>query len=193
MMQETKAPIGIRILEVILGFVAVIIGFTVLGYPGLTIATITFLLGLGLFFAGMFRLVWGLAARHVSGNARITAIFMGLLAIVIAIVVMVYPLLAATTVVFLIAIGILFYGIGRIAIGATEGKLSGGFRGLLIASGVLMVILSVTVIIYPGFGITLLAVLLAIALIVIGFESIAAGVVGVRYVPRVASSDSPIL
>jgi len=183
MIQETKAPAGLRTIEIILGLIAVVIGFVVLVYPSLTIATITFLLGLALLFVGIFRLSWGLVARHISGSARGAAIGIGLLAIVIAILVMLYPSIAAATIVIFIAIGVLIYGFGQIVIGATSGQMSGGLRGLLIAAGVLMVILAIIVIIYPGLGITLLAVLLAIAFIIIGFESIAAGIVGVRYVP----------
>ena len=193
MMQETKAPNGTRILEIILGLIAVIIGFSILGYPSLAIATITFLLALGLLLAGLFRLIWGFAARHLSDSARAIAIFTGLLAIVLAATVLIYPLLGAATVVILIAIGVLLYGMGRIAMGAVAGQLSGGIRGLLITSGLLMVILGLIVLIYPGLGIALLTVLLAIAFIVVGFESITAGIVGVRYIPILRESSKPIL
>jgi uncharacterized membrane protein HdeD (DUF308 family) len=78
-----------------------------LSIPGLTIATITFLFGLALLFVGIFRLFWGLAARQVSDVARGAAIAIGLLAIIITILVMVYPSLAAANLVVLIAIGVL--------------------------------------------------------------------------------------
>jgi uncharacterized membrane protein HdeD (DUF308 family) len=180
---QNKASAGVRVIEIILGLIAIAIGAYILIYPGLTIATVTFLVAIGLFLVGIFRIGWGLISTHVSGAARGVAILIGLIAVGIAIVVMLYPLLAAATVVILISIAVLIYGIGRIVIGATSGQLGGGLRGLLVATGLLMVILAIVVIVYPGLGIVFLAVLLSIAFLFIGFESIAAGIVGARYAP----------
>jgi uncharacterized membrane protein HdeD (DUF308 family) len=187
-MNQEKSSGGVRFLEIILGLIAIIIGVTILIYPSLSIATVTFLLAVGLLFVGLFRLGWGLFARNVSGGARGAAILIGLIAIAIALVVMAYPSLAATTVVIFISIAVLIYGIGRIAIGATAGQMSGAIRGLLIGTGLLMVILSIVVLIYPGLGIAFLAILLSLAFLVIGIESLAAGAVGTRYTPKIPDS-----
>jgi uncharacterized membrane protein HdeD (DUF308 family) len=190
-LSQNKASIGVRALEIILGLIAVAIGVYILIYPGLSIATVTFLLAIGLFFIGIFRIGWGLLSRHVSGASRGIAVLIGLIAIAIAIIVMLFPLLTAAFVVILLSIAVLIYGIGRIAIGATGGPLGGGIRGLLIATGLLMVILAIVVIIYPGLGIVFLAVLLSIAFLFIGFESIAAGIVGSRYTPPTVTTAVP--
>lgn len=182
-MKQERTSNAARTLEIILGLLAVAIGIVIIAYPGLTIATITFLLGLSLLFVGVFRFVWGFAARQIPGGARAAAIIIGLIAIAVATLIMAYPLLAAATAVFIVAIGVLIYGIGRIIIGASAGQLSGGIRALLVVTGAFIVILSSIVTIYPGFGLTLLAFLLAIAILIIGFESIAAGIFGIRYVP----------
>lgn len=189
-MKRERTSNAARAIEIILGVIAVAIGIVIIAYPGLTIATITFLLGLSLFFVGAFRFIWGFAASQISGGARAAAIIIGLIAIAVAILIMAYPLLAAATAVFIVAIGVLIYGVGRIVIGASAGQLSGGIRALLIVTGIAIVILSSVVMIYPGFGLTLLAILLAVAFLIIGFESIAAGIGGVRYVPSVPTSAS---
>lgn len=179
-----KSSGGTRALEIILGLIAIVIGVMILIFPAFSIATVTFILGIGLLLIGIFRFGWGLASRNISGGVRAAAIVIGLIAIGIAIAVLAFPLLAAATVVVIISIAVLIYGIGRIATGATA-PISGGLRGLLIGTGLLMVVLSIIVIIYPGLGIAFLAFLLSIAFLIIGVESIAAGAVGTKYTPQV--------
>jgi len=186
-LSQMKASGGTRALEIILGLIAIIIGALILIFPSFSIATVTFLLGIALLLVGIFRFGWGLVSRNISGGSRAAAIIIGLIAIGIAIAVLAFPLLAAATVIIIISIAVLIYGIGRIAIGATA-PISGGLRGLLIRTGLLMVILSIIVIVYPGLGIAFLAVLLSIAFLIIGIESIVAGATGTRYAPQVPTS-----
>jgi len=189
-MSQNKSSGGVRALEIILGLIAIAIGVIILIYPGLAIATIIFLLGIALLLVGLFRFFWGLVARNISGGARAAAILIGLIAIAVAAIVILYPSYAAITLVVFIAIAVLIYGVGRIAIGATAPQLGGGIRGLLIGTGLLMVIIGLLVLFYPGLGIAFLAVLLSIAFLFIGIESIAAGAVGARYVPQVPSGST---
>lgn len=189
-MSQNKSSGGVRALEIILGLIAIVIGVYILIYPGLAIATIVFLLGIALLFVGLFRFFWGLLARGIPGAARAAAILIGLIAIAVAAIVILYPSFAVVTLVVFIAIAVLIYGVGRIAIGATAGQLGGGIRGLLVGTGLLMVIIGLLVLFYPGLGVAFLAVLLSIAFIFIGIESIAAGAVGARYVPGVPMSET---
>jgi len=189
-MSQNKSSGGVRALEIILGLIAIAIGVIILIYPGLAIATIIFLLGIALLLVGLFRFFWGLVARNISGGARAAAILIGLIAIAVAAIVILYPSYAAITLVVFIAIAVLIYGVGRIAIGATARQLGGGIRGLLVGTGLLMVIIGLLVLFYPGLGIAFLAVLLSIAFLFIGIESIAAGAVGARYVPQVPSGST---
>jgi len=189
-MSQNKSSGGVRALEIILGLIAIAIGVIILIYPGLAIATIIFLLGIALLLVGLFRFFWGLVARNISGGARAAAILIGLIAIAVAAIVILYPSYAAITLVVFIAIAVLIYGVGRIAIGATAPQLGGGIRGLLVGTGLLMVIIGLLVLFYPGLGIAFLAVLLSIAFLFIGIESIAAGAVGARYVPQVPSGST---
>ena len=189
-MSQNKSSGGVRALEIILGLIAIAIGVIILIYPGLAIATIIFLLGIALLLVGLFRFFWGLVARNISGGARAAAILIGLIAIAVAAIVILYPSYAAITLVVFIAIAVLIYGVGRIAIGATARQLGGGIRGLLVGTGLLMAIIGLLVLFYPGLGIAFLAVLLSIAFLFIGIESIAAGAVGARYVPQVPSGST---
>ncbi len=73
--------------------------------------------------------------------------------------------------------------------GATA-PISGALRGLLIGTGLLMVIISVIVIVYPELGIALLAILLAIVFLIIGAESLIAGAGGTKYTPKVPDAET---
>lgn len=185
-MSETKASSGLRIIEILLGLIALVIGVLVLVYPGMTTATIIILLAIALLIIGLFRFFWGFGARNVSGSARSTAILIGIVAVIIAVLILVFPVFATGTAVILIDIGILVYAIGRIAIGLSAGgNESMGLRSLQIIAGVFLLIIGTVVLIYPGLGAAFLGFLLGIAFLIIGFEGIAAGIVGTKYIPPV--------
>ncbi len=179
-MQEKKATGTVRVIEILLGLTAVIIGVVVLFYPGMTIVTLTILLAIALLFVGLFRFFWGFTTKGVSRSARTTSTLIGLTIVVVAILIMAFPVIAAGTAVVLIDIALLIYAIGRIALGVTARSETTGVRGLQIASGLLLLIIGSTILLFPTLGITALGVLLGIGFLLIGIESIAAGIIARR-------------
>jgi uncharacterized membrane protein HdeD (DUF308 family) len=165
---------GVRALEIILGLIALAGSVLVLFFPGLAIETVLFLFAVVLLVVGLLRLGSAILSRSPS-SVRTINVFIGLLAIAVAAVILTFPLIAVGTLIFLLAIGFLVYGIGRIAVGGAAGSLPGWFRGILIVAGLVMVAFAALVIIFPALGVFTLAFYLSIALIFIGIESLATG------------------
>lgn len=184
-MAQTKASGTIRALELVLGIIAVVVGFWVIFFPAITVATIIFMLAVALLFVGLFRFFWGFAAKDISSGARVAAILIGVIAVAIAVTIMVFPFFATGTAVIFIDVGVLIYAFGRIAIGASARNESKGLRGLQITTGVLMLILGAVVLVYPELGAAFLGFLLGIAFLIIGLDGIAAGLVGRQLSPKV--------
>jgi uncharacterized membrane protein HdeD (DUF308 family) len=96
-------------------------------------------------------------------------VILAIIALILAAVVIVNPLIYGTlTLVYLLGLALLFAGIALAARGTPGG----------IIVGIIAVILGFVVIVFPGLGIGLAIALLAIALIVIGLEAIVAGIAG---------------
>jgi uncharacterized membrane protein HdeD (DUF308 family) len=165
---------AVRALEIVLGIIAIIGAILVLFYPGLAISTVLFLFGVALLLVGILRAGSALFSSMPSSVRGINAAI-GLLLVAVAVIILIFPLVAVGTLLFLLAFGLLVYGIGRIAVGGAAGAFPGWLRGVLIATGIFMVVFAVLVIVFPALGVFTLAIFLSISLLFIGIESLATG------------------
>jgi uncharacterized membrane protein HdeD (DUF308 family) len=83
--------------------------------------------------------------------------------------------------IILLAIGLLFDGIARVYHGATDKTRGRWSRIFSIAAGVIEIGLSLTILAAPVIGAELMSFLLAIALLIVGIQIIAAGITGTRF------------
>jgi uncharacterized membrane protein HdeD (DUF308 family) len=174
-MSTTKTSGGYRAIEIILGLVALAVGVLALFFPQTVVVTLVVLFGIALLIVGVLRLATAASSEWLQGSARKTNSIIGILAITIGAVMLFFPLLAAATLVILIGLGLLIYGIGRIIVGATGGNLHGGLRALLIIIGIIIVAFSLIVIFFPIYS---YAVFVSISFILIGIDSLASGIAG---------------
>ncbi len=93
---------------------------------------------------------------------------------------MAYPLAAAIVVIFFIGFALLMDGFARIIDGVTNRANKGWVRGFTIGVGVLAVIISAMILASPVFGAVFAGLIIAMALLIIGIQMIAAGVSGRR-------------
>jgi len=176
-MNVLKQPGWLRGVEVVTGIFAMLTGILVLVFPGFGIATLVILLSIGLIFAGIRSLsVVGLG--RLSKGLRALGAVAGILSLVLAMVVTLFPGIAALTLVLLLSWGLLLYGFSRTLLAYSLKATSGWLRGLIGAVGVLDVILSAAVIAIPGAALLTLAFLLSLVLLVSGTEILISGAVG---------------
>jgi len=175
-----KEPTWLRILQISIGAVSIILSGYVLAQPGLAIFTAVKILSIVLLFVGIESTAVGTFSRYVRTSSRFSNIALGASAIAFSILVMTLlpppPILFS---IFLAGFTLLFNGIGGIMQGMGGQGISRWFRAPLIGVGVVIIAISGLIIAHPiDFGARLLAVVMSFALLIIGLEIIAIGIVG---------------
>ena len=178
---------GIRILQVIVGFIAIGLSIAVIINPGFGIEILVFLLSLTLLAVGIERVSIGFLPYIKKSSTRISNIVLGGLAIALAIIIIAFPIFTIGILVTLLALGLLFMGAARIVHGIFDKQTSKWSRIFLVAVGILSIGISFMVFINPLVGIFILTFMLAVNLLIIGIESIVHGVSGKK---NLASSES---
>lgn len=176
---STKNSGAYRALEIILGLVALSVGILALFFPTAIVVTLMVLFGISLLVIGILRLATA-GSHSLSGSTRKVNAAIGILALIFGVIILFFPLFSAEVLVILVGIGLLIYGSGRIVVGGVASNLSGGLRALLILIGLLIVAFAVVIILFPTIGIYTYAFFAAIAFMLIGIESLAAGIAGTR-------------
>ena len=178
---------GIRILQVIVGIIAIGLSIAVIINPGFGIEILVFLLSLTLLVVGIERVSIGFLPYIKKSSTRISNIVLGGLAIALAIIVIAFPIFTIGILVTLLALGLLFIGAARIVHGIFDKQTSKWSRIFLVAVGILSIGISFMVFINPLVGIFIMTFMLAVNLLIIGIESIVHGVSGKK---NLASSET---
>jgi uncharacterized membrane protein HdeD (DUF308 family) len=174
-----------RAAQIGLGVLAIILSIIALAVPGLTFLSLVILLSIVLFFVGIEKIITGIFIAH---KARFATIGLGILTIILAGLAMAYPVAAAIVVVFFLGFALLMNGFARIVDGITNKANKGWVRGFTIGVGILAVIISVMILASPVFGAVFAGLIIAMALLIIGIQMVAAGVSGRR--DSIVSSSS---
>jgi uncharacterized membrane protein HdeD (DUF308 family) len=155
----------VRALRVIMGLIAIAASLIVLSFPGLAVSTLLFFLSFALIFLGVARIGHSVGAKFWSKSHRVLHAVAGVLALILGVIVLAFPGLGIATLVFLLALALLAYGIVSLVIGgsAAASLLSKWKRALLIIVGVLSVIFSLIVLVFPAIGLVTLVVWLLVA------------------------------
>ncbi|HVP15997.1 MAG TPA: DUF308 domain-containing protein [candidate division Zixibacteria bacterium] len=176
-MNPLKQPGWLRALEILTGLLAIVMGVLVLVYPDWAMSTLIALLSIGLFFVGI-RSISLVGYGSLSRGLRALSVISGIIDLILAVVVLVVPGYGLLTLLILVSVGLLMYGFGRIFL-ASELKTPFGWqRGMMVAVGVLDIILSIVVLLLPGYALATLVVVLSVALLVSGVEMIISGATG---------------
>ena len=80
MKNELKSPNGLRILQIVLGVIAIALSLAIILNPGFGIATLIFLLSITLLVVGIERVSMGLSS-HIPRSSRLSNIGLGVLVI----------------------------------------------------------------------------------------------------------------
>jgi uncharacterized membrane protein HdeD (DUF308 family) len=179
-MSEEKIPNWLRALYIIIGLGSVVLGIAVLLMPNVAVDTLIFLLYFALLFIGTGRILIGALFKLLPQSLRIINIISGLVLLGLALMVLVYqyPYFATAVLVSILAFGLLINGITRVIAGGFAKILPNWMRGFLVAGGVLTIVLSIIVLVYPGVALLTLVFLLSIGLTWSGIDAIVAGATG---------------
>ena len=177
-------------MQIIVGVIAIALSIAVIINPGFGIEILVFLLSVLLFVVGIERVSIAFLPYIRKLSTRISNIVLGSLAIILAIIVIAFPIFTIGFLVTLLAIGLLFIGVARIVHGVMDKQTSKWSRIFLVAVGVLSIGISFMVFTNPVFGIFLLTFILAVNLLIIGIESIVHGTSGKKNLATSASTST---
>lgn len=166
-----------RVLEIVLGVIAIAAAITTLFFPAAVVVTLVVFFGIALLVVGILRVAT--VSGHLEPAARTANAVTGVLAIVVGILILIFPGVSTVTLAFLLGFGVLIWGIGRIVVGSTETEFRGGMRALLIVLGVLLVVFASIIFAEPLIAIYTYAFFVSLAFFVIGIDSLASGAAGV--------------
>ena len=185
---EKNVSKGIRILQIIVGIIAIALSIAVIINPGFGIEILVFLVSLTLLVVGIERVSIAFLPYIKKSSTRISNIVLGGLAIALSIIVIAFPIFTIGLLVTLLALGLLFIGAARIVHGVLDKQTSKWSRVLLVGVGILSIGISFMVFLNPLLGIFILTFMLAVNLLIIGIESIVHGVSGKKNLATSASS-----
>ena len=176
-MSEMKQSMAGRALMVILGIIALAVGFLAWVYPDVFFFSLIILFGAMLTIVGILRLLTGISSG-LSSYAQKINMAIGIGALILGILVLVFPEIAGLTSVILLGIGFLIWGIGLLSLGIVADA-STIVKILSALFGILVIAFSLIMIVEPTLGGLTFVFFASINLIFMGIDALVAGIVGV--------------
>jgi uncharacterized membrane protein HdeD (DUF308 family) len=177
-MSERYYPNWMRGLDIIIGSILVIAGIWIMIDISLIVLTMLFIISFALIFAGIGRLIRAATSEGMKPLSRIMNLLAGAIAIILSMLVFIFPGLSLFLLIGFVAISLILIGVARIIIGGQEDILSSWMRGLNIIIGILSIGLGFLAMLFPGFGFLTAIFYISISLITNGFTRILSGLVG---------------
>lgn len=178
-----RIPKSIRIADIVLGAITLVLAAAVLAFPSLATLLLVVWIALSLLFAGFEGITVGAAAKRLLRRQRVVRIVSGVVAVILAALVLAIPAAAVVGTIVLLSVGLLFLGGGGIAKGIVEKYMSAWARVMYIIVGGISVALSIAVIANPLFGLLTLFIIVSTVLLINDMSYVIAGVTGMVFVP----------
>ena len=170
-------------LGLIVGLISLVGGIVLIAYPGPTLTVIALLVGIELLIGGVFLIVGALG--QPSGS-RLGGVLGGLLAMIAGVIVLRHPSGSILVVALAVGLYLILAGVLRL-LGAFETREG---RGWLVLAALVDLALGILIVSWPEFGITTLAVVFGIVLIVRGLALVVIAFV-LRAAARELGSSAP--
>jgi uncharacterized membrane protein HdeD (DUF308 family) len=167
-MADEKTSMWLRIGEIIAGLIVLILGGYAIAYPGATAAVLVGFLAIALFIVSGIEFV-RVFSEGISGWRRLLNAGLSIIALLLAIAILVYPIVVGGVALgWIVALALIFAGFAVAARGTP---------GMTII-GIIAVILGIVALFNPISGVLTATALVAIALIIFGLELIVSGLLG---------------
>ena len=176
-MSYSKAPGWSRAAQIGLGAIAIILSILILVFPGTAIVSIVLIIGILLLIVGIESVISGL---FIKSRSRMASIGLGIIVIILALIVIAFPVGTTVFLIILMGVALLIDGISRLVHGFGDKESRGWSRGFRIGVGALEVIFGILVMVSPAVGVAFVGFIIAIALLIVGIQMIVGGISGRR-------------
>jgi len=171
----------LRKINFLLGLVVVIISLLVLIFPFQAVVILLSIIAVSLLVIGLARVINGSSNQKLENSVKVWKVLSGVSAIIFSLIgigfLIVDPILSVNITVFIFGLALLLIGIGRVLTGLINKKFEDWYRYLLLIVGILTLILSIIVIIFPNIGLTIIVIMLAIPLLFNGLLKMILGII----------------
>jgi uncharacterized membrane protein HdeD (DUF308 family) len=174
-MSYSKAPGWSRAAQIGIGAIAIILSILILVFPGTAIVSIILIIGVLLLIVGIESVISGLFVKRWMACTGL-----GIIVIILALVVIAFPVGTTLFLIILMGIALLIDGISRLVHGFGDKESRGWSRGFRIGVGALEIALGILVMVSPAVGVAFVAFIIAIALLIVGIQMVAGGISGRR-------------
>ena len=176
-MSDLKAPGWSRAAQIGLGAIAIILSILIIAFPGIGIVSIVLIIGILLLIVGIESVITGI---FVKSKSRMANIGLGIIVIILAIIVMAFPVGTTIFLILLMGVALLIDGISRLVHGYGDRESRGWSRGFRIGAGALEIAFGILILVSPAVGVAFVAFVIAVALLIVGIQMIVAGIYGRR-------------
>ena len=179
-----RGPAGwVRAMQIGIGAIAIVLSITAIIYPVGAVTTGFLIAGIILLLLGIEQVVAGIFLYRAS---RFRHVGLGLLAIILASIVIAFPQATSILIVYLAGFALLFIGLTTLISGIRPGRRGGRVRhgvvnrSVRIIAGAIALALSIAVLVSPMSGVKIAGVLIGFGLLVCGIGLVIAGIFGRR-------------
>lgn len=173
-----------RILQFVTGGIAIALSGYVLANPIATTWVVLAFLGISLLVVGISSMMNGFFHGSASKGNRVIEIIIGIVAIIGGLFTIAHPITALASLIWFASLFVLIFGAGLVATGIARHDQSKGARIAKIIIGIIVVILSGTLLEYPGLTLSMMLILLSINLFIQGIDRIISGAIGHRIIRK---------
>jgi uncharacterized membrane protein HdeD (DUF308 family) len=139
-----------------------------------------FVLSFVLLVTGIAWIFTGIFAQYLSDGVRALKFGIGLVAIVLGLVAMLYPNLTQQVLIYILSFVLLLNGVARLVIGGFGRAFPKWLRGFFAVVGIFTIILAVVVFVYSEFGFLALVLMLSFTFMFNGIARIIQGITGTQ-------------
>jgi uncharacterized membrane protein HdeD (DUF308 family) len=156
------------------GIILIILGIAILVYPDVTLAIVVLIVGIFLIIEGLFELVFGFTTEAKAKGARWIFLLKGVIDLILGAIILVYPDITLTILVYLVAAWAIIWGIFELVATFMVPKevqksvygTGGRWVGVLI--GLIAIVFGIVLAVYPGATLTIIIWLVGFLVIIVG-------------------------
>jgi len=174
----SSSPSSIRVLDLVVGLILIILGSWVILGGALAEAIILLIFSIGLVLIGIARIAKGFVVTDFKPSTRAIHVFTGLLSVLLALIILVFPAFGIDLLIAIVAVGLFFTGVARILIFYGESEMTLRTRAFHLVVGTIGTVIPILILIIPGLGFLTLVLFASIAFIIVGAARIVSGVFG---------------
>lgn len=168
----------LRILQIVIGSLAIILSIAIIATPTIAALTAIILFAVVLFIVGIERVVSGIVTEFLSRRSRMINIGIGAVVLFFAIITISFPENSINFLILIVGLALLFNGVLRVIDGLRKSFESSTQRFFRLFVGGICIVIAGFVLASEQVGIIVVTVVMVVALVIQGAEILYTGIKG---------------